>query len=391
MDNFSKFAANDAYRCTADSFVRRSQMIGGTRTDPVLADTGAFLQENGDVLFRLYEPEAAEIELEWIAGHDRETMPLHKQQDGFFEGRLPYSGDPKMIGKRTFKLRIDGRELVHPRIPTIFRGHQTINYVDIPDPAWDDYLVKDVPHGALAYRLYWSETAGAWQRCMVYTPAEYAHTDVQYPVLYLHHGWGENETTWMFAAKAPQIMDNLIAGGAAKPFLVVTNENMPKLASDGTHGMDGYRRVLLNDCIPFIESEYRVKRDKWSRAIGGNSYGCMITSFIGFAHPELFGSLGLFSGGIRCKDFWPTYEQNHQLDWLTHSPEEVGRAYRLIYRGHGTVEYHDSPDHVQDDAFLAEHGISGLPCFVREFFPGGRHEWDTFGRDFAGFARHAFQ
>lgn len=390
MADFSDFIRDRSYQYTADAFVYRRQMIGGTRTAPIMEDTGAFLQANGDILFRLYEPEAPQIEIEWIAGHDREIMALIKRGDGFFEGVLPYTGNPKLTGKRTFILRIDGQTVVHPRIPAIFRGHQMVNYVEIPDLSWRDCLVRNVPHGALAYRLYWSETVQDWQRCMVYTPAEYDHSQKEYPVLYLHHGWGENETTWMFGAKVPLIMDNLIAEGRAVPFIVVTNENLPKLPSDGTHGMAGYSQVLLRDCIPFIEKEYRVKTDKWSRAIGGNSYGCMITSFIGFTHPELFGNLGLFSGGIRCKDFWPAYEQNHQLDWLCRHAVDVGNAYRLIYRAHGTVEYHDSPDHVQDDAFLEEHGISQLPCFVREFFPDGRHEWDTFGKDFAGFARYAF-
>lgn len=391
MAEFKDFMKDKAYRYVADSFSDRKQMVGGTRNNPVMEDTGAFLQENGDVKFRLYEPRAERIELEWIAGHDREKMQLVKNEEGYFEGTLGFTGEPKMIGKRTFRMWIDGVELVYPRIPAIFRGHQMINYVDIPDLNWDDYRIKDVPHGALSYRIYWSEMVKDWQRCMVYTPAEYEHTDKEYPVLYLHHGWGENETTWMFGAKVPQIMDNLIAEGSALPFIVVTNDNLPKLASDGSHGMDGYTNVLLNDCIPFIEKEYRAKKDKWNRAIGGNSYGCMITSFIGFGHPELFGNLGLLSGGIRCKDFWPAYEQNHQLDWLCHNAEEVGKQYKLIYRSHGDVEYYDSPDHVQDDAFLKEHGISDLPCFVREFFPGGRHEWDTFGKDFAGFARRAFR
>lgn len=391
MKTFTEFAQNPSYGNVADAFVHRPQMIGGTRTNPVNADTGALLQPNGDLLLHLYEPKAATVEVEWSAGHDRERMALEKTPEGFFDGTVPFTGEAKMLGKRTFRLWIDGVETVHPRIPAIFRGHQMVNYVDIPDREWDDYLVKDVPHGALSYRIYWSKTTESWHRCMVYTPAEYAHTDKRYPVLYLHHGWGENETTWMFGAKVPEIMDNLVAEGRAVPFIVVTNENMPKLPTDGTHGMDGYARLLLDDCIPFIEREYRVKTDKWSRAIGGNSYGCMVTSFLGFSHPELFGSLGLLSGGIRCKDIWPAYEQNHQLDWLKGNAEAVGEAYRLIYRSHGTVEYHDSPDHVEDDAFLKENGISALPCFVREFFPGGRHEWDTFGKDFAGFAHHVFR
>lgn len=392
MSGFQSFLENPSYGNEADSFVHRPQMIGGTRTNPVNAKTGAHLQENGDILFHLYEPDAKEIVIEWIAGHDSRLMRLSKMDGGFFDGVLTYDPtDPMMHGKRTFRMTIDGVRVVYPKIPMIFRGHEVINYVDIPDPAWDEYLIKDVPHGALSYRIYYSDTTKGWHRCMIYTPAEYAHTNKAYPVVYLHHGWGENETTWMFAAKVPQIMDNLIASGEAKPFLVVTNENMPKLSSDGTHGMGGYERLLLDDCIPFIQREYRVRDDKWNRGIAGNSYGCMITSFLGFGHPELFGVLGLISGGIRCKDVWKKYEENHHLEWLTEAPQEVDKSYHLIYRSHGTVEYHDSIDHEQDDAFLKEHGIVNCKGYKREFFEGGRHEWDTFGRGFAGFARRAFQ
>ena len=391
MATFKDFMDNPSCRNTADAHIWREQMIGGTRTDPVNAKTGAFLQENGDILIRLYEPDAQKIEILWLAGHDRITMPLEKKEGGLFEGVYSYTGDPIMVGKRTFYVIIDGIRTVYPKIPTIYRGLGPVNYVDIPDLSWDDYLIKNVPHGALSYRTYWSETVQDWLRCMVYTPAEYEHTDREYPVVYLHHGWGENETTWMFGAKVPQIMDNLIAEGRCVPFIVVTNENMPKLPSDGTHGMEGYTKVLLNDCIPFIEKEYRAKTDKWSRAIAGNSYGCMITSRIGFSHPDLFGSLGLISGGIRCKDFWPRFEQNDHLDWLKEDPAAVGKEYRLLYSSFGTVEYYDSPDHEQDDAFLAEHGISDLPCWVQRKFEGGRHEWDSFGKGFAGFAELLFR
>lgn len=384
---------NLSYYTTADAFgPARPQMIGGTRLEPVLAETGAFLQENGDVVFRFHEPAAKDITLVFISGRGRQVASMERDEEGFFTYTLSHAEHPEIKGKRGVNILVDGIPAFSQRIPAIFRGNKMSNYFEIPAGDWDDYLLKDVPHGSLSYEIYWSSVLGNWQRCMVYTPAEYQkHPERSYPVMYLHHGWGENETSWMFGGKVPFIMDNLIAEGRARPFLVVTNENMAKLPSDGTHGMAGYTEILLKDCIPFIEEKYRVLSDKWHRGIGGNSYGCMITSLIGFGHPELFGNLGLFSGGLRCKDFWPSYEENHHLDWLYDNADEVARQYRLIYRAHGTIEYHDSPDHVQDDEFLQKNGITELPNFVREFFPDGRHEWDTFGRDFAGFAQRAFR
>ena len=393
MADYSKFVNNPSYYNTSHSFGKpRPQEVGGTRYKPVRIDTGAFLQENGDIRFYLFEPKATTIEIVMQQGHTAETLALQKNSEGFFEGTWVNNGDPRFIGKRGLTVKIDGVACSYYRIPRYYRGNKLTNYVDFPDPEWDDYLIKDVPHGTLAFETYWSDTVGGWQRCMVYTPAEYRHnTDKKYPVMYLHHGWGENETSWMFAAKVPQIMDNLIAEGRAEPFIVVTNENMPKLPSDGSHGMDGYTSVLLNDCISFIEREYRCIPDKWHRGIGGNSYGGMMTSVIGFGHPEMFSHLGIFSGGFRFKDLWQTYEENHHLDWLYNNAEEIGKTYTIIYRGHGTGEYSDVPDNSDDEVFCRENGIDALPCYKRHFIKDGYHEWDTFGKEFAQFAQYAFK
>lgn len=402
MADFKKFAENKYYHCVADHFDNLPpERMGGTRECPVLVETGAFLQSNGDILFRLFYPDANQIYIEISRSPDNKIVPLEKKENGVFEGVFPYpAGETDFIGKRNITVYVDGLAVISPRIPTYFRSGKISNYVDIPDPEWDDYLIKNVPHGTLSYEIYWSEVVGDWRRCMVYTPAEYRHNpDKKYPVLYLHHGGGENETSWMFAGKAPQIMDNLIAEGKAVPFIIVTNYNAPRFTTDGEHRVDEYRegmeefcQILLKDCIPFIEREYRVIGDKWHRATAGLSYGCMVTSYTGFGHPEVFGNMGLISGGLRCRDYAPILEDNHHLDWLIGGAEQVAKEYKLIYRSHGTVEFSDhSNDHIEDEAFLKANGILDLPCVVREWFPGGKHEWDSFGKGLAGFAKQAFK
>lgn len=390
---FQKFVNDRSYHITADVFgPQRPEKIGGTRSEPVSAQTGAFLTPSGDVLFRLFEPDAQTVEIGFMIGHSLERFPLEKMGNGCFEGTLAYSDRPQLRGKKNIQVIVDGKKKLISRIPAFWRGNGLSNYMDVPDPQWEDAMLKKVPHGTLSYEIYWSDVLGDFQRCMVYTPAEYRHKpDRRYPVVYLFHGFGENETSWMFGAKVPQIMDNLIAEGKAEPFIVVTNDNMPKLPSDGTHGMDTFIDILLKDCIPYIDSEYRTIADKWHRGCGGNSYGGMMTSVVGFGHPELFSHLGIFSGGFRFKDIWTSYEENHHLDWLYDNAEEIGNTYKLLYRGHGTIEYDDIPDNREDEVFCRENKIDTLPCYVRSFIQDGLHDWDTFGKEFAEFAVHAFK
>ena len=117
----------------------------------------------------------------------------------------------------------------------------------------------------------------------------------------------------------------------------------------------------------------------------------MVTSFTGLGHPEVFGNVGLISGGLRCKDYAPKLEDNHHFDWMKGNNQAFLDAYKLVYRSHGTVEFHDSTDHVEDEAFLESEGILNLPNFHREWLEGGRHQWDTFGKGFAGFAKLVFR
>lgn len=400
MSDFEKFINNGYYSFTADHFGKlEPEKMGGTREFPIVAETGAFLMPNGDTMFRLYYPGAETVSIAFGRPPEGFELPLENKGGGLFEGVFPYPSDSAYTGKRNINVMLDGKKVVSKRIPTFFRSGGLSNYVDIPDPSWDDYLIKDVPHGTVSYEIFWSETMNDWKRCMVYTPAEYRHnTEKSYPVLYLHHGGGEDETTWVFGGKANFILDNLIAEGKAEPFIFVCNDVSPVFSLDGSRraqefreGMENTCRMLINDCIPFIEREYRVIPDKWHRATAGLSYGCMVTSYTGFGHPEVFGSLGLISGGLRCRDFAPVLSDNHHIDWLKGGADKVAEAYRLIYRSHGTVEFHDFEDHPEDEQFLADNGILDLPIFVREWFEGGRHEWDTFGKGFAGLAKHLFK
>lgn len=154
MSAYKDFAQNRSYYDVPLTFGKpRPEQIGGTRANPVLADTGAFLADNGDIRFKLFEPEAQHISIEFTCGHNKKTLGLEKDGEGFFVGIFPNTGDVAWRGKRIFTVNIDGVSFAYPRMPIVYRTNRPVNYVDIPDVSWDEYLIKDVPHGAVTYNI----------------------------------------------------------------------------------------------------------------------------------------------------------------------------------------------------------------------------------------------
>lgn len=403
MADFTKFCGNYTFGCTPLTFGKQKpERIGGTMEDPKEADTGAKLMPNGDVEFRFFYPKAKKVVVKYRGGWSSLDIDLERDSEGFFTGKLPYTGNADWIGIRNFNLEVDGVATITPRVPVeCGAGGRLSNMTYVPYEEWDDYLVKDVPHGTLSYEIFWSDVIKDWQRCMVYVPAEYYTSgDKRYPVLYIHHPGGGTEISWMFLGRVPFIMDNLVAEGKAEPFIVVSTDCNSKREEEGRFGMDAYIDLLLKDCIPFIDGRYRTKTDKWSRAAAGSSWGGMLSSRVVFSHPELFGSIGMLSSGLRCVDTHPALEDNHYLDWMRGNGEEVGKQYKLIMRTHGVIEYsgrpevpgeHGNPTLFEDEEFLAENGIDKLPCYVRLLFPNYKHMWDTFSRGFCEFAKVLFK
>lgn len=313
--------------------------------------------------------------------------------EGIFEGTLPYRKNE--VGARDFTFLVDGARVNHPLSPTYFRTNKMDNCFQIPDPGFDlDQIHEGVPQGSVVYRIYWSTTYRAWKRCVVYLPAEYYHNPKKfYPVLWLNNGGSEDETTWTFAGKAHHILDNLIHAGKAVPMIAVQCNTMARLPEEaGTEKLYGWRDNILNDCMPFIHREYRCLEDKWNRAMCGNSMGSMATGFMGFAHPELFGSLGFIAGSIRCHDWLETYEDNDQIQWMVNNAKGVNEEYRVLYFSLGEGELRSNPYSVEDLFWLETQGIIKQECFHFRFYsPDFCHDWSTFRRGFADFAELLFR
>ena len=347
--------------------------------------TGALVQEDGSVLFRLYAPGMEKAEAVLTAFPDVQ-IALAKNDKGFFEGMLPY--EPRFCGPQDVRFYLNGVLYLHPLMPVHYRSFRLVNYVEIPDPESEMILLRDVPHGQVVREVYRSSVRGTWQRCLIYLPPQYRDGG-EYPVLYLQHGLTENENEWVNMGKAPYILDNLIAGGKCSPFIVVMSDGMERLPGEGYWDFGSFERLLLEDCIPFVERHYRVKPGKENRALAGLSMGSEQASVIGLRHPELFGALGLFSGFVRMDTRTP-FEKCPHLRALSENPAYIREHYDVFFRSMGSkdVYFHVFED---DRAALEALGCTKHPGYYERVYDGLTHDWGAFRRALRDFAQLIFR
>lgn len=262
--------------------------------------------------------------------------------------------------------------LMTPMLPVGYGYCRPTHYLDI-GPLPELCRLTQVPHGAVRHEYYLSSVTGTQECCIVYTPPGYEQDPKrQYPVLYLQHGHGENETGWVWQGKVNLILDNLIARGEAVPMIVVMNNGMLQQSpefGDSPVSMDLFAERLIRDVIPFIEERYQVLADREHRAVAGLSMGSMQASMLGFGHRELFAWMGLFSGFMRNE--MGTNGDNRHLEILLENREEFLKGNRLLFRCMGREDvFWDRFE--RDDQFCQEHHI---PC-TRKVYSGG-HDWNV--------------
>ena len=262
---------------------------------------GARTLEDGKVEITYYAPEAGTVEVAGIGGSMPGRYPLQPSED---EGYWKVIIDDLPPGFHYHDFFVDGARAMNPRMPIGYGCSEAYNFFEVPDPDFDAYLLKDVPHGTVHMEVYKSSVIGRYRSCWVYTPPGYEkQTEKTYPVFYLQHGGGENEGGWIWQGKINYIMDNLLAEEKCVEMIVVMNcgyafyEVEEGIYEDGKIG-----DVICKDCIPFIDSKYRTKTGKYDRAMAGLSMGSFHTRWTVFPNIELFGYLGLFSGGFAYKN-----------------------------------------------------------------------------------------
>jgi len=233
----------------------------------------------------------------------REGTKLIKAADSTWVGT---TAKPEDKGFHYYRLTIDGGVFNDPGTLNFYGSTRWESGVEVPAPDQDFYALKDVPHGKVQQILFPSKSTGTARRAFVYTPPDYDKDQTKrYPVLYLQHGWGEDETAWSNQGHANLIMDNLIAEGKIRPFLIVMTYGMTnEIRFGGIRNFDikPFQTVLVDELIPYVDANFRTLADQSHRAMAGLSMGGMETKIITTANLDKFSYIGLFSGGTFSMD-----------------------------------------------------------------------------------------
>ena len=244
---------------------------------------------NGRAVFRLKAPQAQKVELDLGRKYD-----MIKNSDGVWE----VTTDSLSEGFHYYSLIIDGVSVCDPASETFYGMGRMASGFEVPFKGDVIYSVRNVPHGDIRIKRYYSNVTNSWRRFYIYTPAGYdENSSEKYPVLYLMHGGGEDERGWATQGKTDLIMDNLIADKKAVPMLVVMPDGNIPLPPFNEDVLKVFESELKQSLIPFVEKNYRVKADPESRALAGLSMGGIQTLYAGINNTQLFSYLGVFSSG----------------------------------------------------------------------------------------------
>jgi enterochelin esterase-like enzyme len=348
------------------------------------------IEADSRVTFRFNAPNAQKVQVSIV----NVPFDMIKGEDGVWT----YTSQPQDKGYHNYWMIVDGTIVLDPGNNAFIGYGHMCNGFEIPDPDGGFYALKDVPHGNVLIKNYYSTVAKSWRHIFVYTPPDYEKNGKKrYPVLYLQHGGGEDERVWIEMGRTNLILDNLIAEGKVRPFMVVMETSAvgpqipmgprPAVPAAGAQAsgtppagappagarprfsFDKYADVMINDMIPWVDKNFRTMADPLHRAMSGLSMGGMCTRAVTLAHLDKFAYIGLFSGGAIA-------------------PAEITDKSRvkLVFMSYGSRER--GADGVKNAAdALQQAGIKS----VSYVSPDTAHEWQSWRRSLREFAALLFK
>jgi len=355
------------------------------------------------VEFRLKAPDAQKVQVQ-IGGA---TLDMVKSADGVWSA----TSEPQVPGFHYYALVIDGVAVNDPDSKTFFGVGRDYSGIEIPEAGVDFYALKEVPHGEVRELWYHSKTTDAWRRCFVYTPPGYdANVRSRYPVLYLQHGAGEDETGWIRQGHANFILDNLIAAGKAVPMIIVMDRGYAAKPGQPVSTVFGpgaapvgspeslkvmkdmsevFGTVVLDDLIPFIDARFRTIANRDSRAIAGLSMGAMQSFQIGLGNVDSFAYIAGFSGAPMGFVFGGNQlDVKTAFDGVMSDSAAFNKRVHVLFVGVGTAEAERF--HTGVESFHKALDQAGIHTVYYES-PGTAHEWQTWRRDLNEFAPKLFK
>ncbi len=331
---------------------------------------------DGRAIFRVKAPDALKIQIDLAKKYD-----MVKDSDGVWEAIT----DSLTEGFHYYSLLIDGFAVVDPASKTFYGMGRMASGIEVPFRGDGYYAIKDVPHGEICIKRYFSTVFNTWRQFYIYKPAGYdENTNKKYPVLYILHGGGEDESSWATQGKTDLILDNLIAEKKAIPMLVVMPDGNVPLSGFGENSLKLFEAELKQSVIPFIESNYRTETDSKKRAIAGLSMGGVQTLYVGMNNTDLFSYLGVFSSG------WILPMQSNladaQYNLMEKNLDKIKNNLNLLWIGVGGKE---------DIAFkncqtmLSKFDEMKIKYIYSEY-PGG-HTWPVWRNNLYNFAQLLFK
>ena len=354
----------------ADAFIAETT-VPGNEFPKVDKDRRAY--------FYLHAPEANKVVLDIC------SKKYEMQRDG--KGGWMAVTDPLVVGFHYYFMNIDGVNFIDPSTETFFGCNREAGGIEIPEGDEGNYYrpQQGVAHGQVRSIYYYAKSTNEWRHALVYTPAEYEKGKKKYPVLYLQHGMGEDETGWSKQGHMQHIMDNAIANGEAVPMIVVMESGdvkAPFRGGDNRQGFSSYGasfyKVMINDLIPYIDANFRTKTDRDHRAMAGLSWGGHQTFDLVMNNMDKFSYMGAFSGAIFGLDAKTAYDGKFA------NGDEFNKKIHYLFLSCGSEENFGTEK-------LAE---SLRDCGVKVDFqvsPGTHHEWLTWRRGLKQFIPHLFK
>jgi len=297
-----------------------STNVRGVKYPQILPDSRA--------VFRVKAPDAQKVQLDLAKKYN-----MVKNSEGIWE----VTTDSLTEGFHYYSILVDGLAVADPSSETFYGMGRMASGIEVPFKGGDYYAIKDVPHGEISIKYYYSTVFNGWRRFYIYKPAGYdVNISEKYPVLYILHGGGEDERGWATQGKTDLILDNLIAANKAKPMLIVMPDGNVNAQGFGENILRMFERELKLCIIPFVEKNYRAETSSGNRALAGLSMGGIQTLYVGINNTELFSYLGVFSSG------WIMPAQsdlaNKQNDFMKKNLDKIKNNLKLLWIGIGGKE-----------------------------------------------------
>ena len=327
--------------------------------------------------FRVNAPEAHRVQVD-ICG---KKYDMRRDETGTWCA----VSDPLVVGFHYYFINIGGVNVIDPATETFFGCNRQAGGIEIPEGTEGNYYrpQQGIPHGQVRSLYYYARSTHKWRHAMVYTPAGYEKGKKRYPVLYLQHGMGEDETGWNRQGHMQHIMDNLIAQGKAVPMIVVMESGDVKAPFRPEQGFQNYGasfyQVMLHDLIPTIDQKFRTLTDRDHRAMAGLSWGGHQTFDMVLNHMDLFAWMGAFSGAIFGLDVQKSY------DGIFLRPDEFNKKIHYLFLSCGSEEM----PRFQTDKTAETLRAAGIRVDF-QVSEGTDHEWLTWRRALAQFVPHLF-